>query len=236
MTKHALNAFLATSIAFINEIAAICEQVGADAGEVERGLKTDVRIGPRAYLKAGAAFAGGTLARDIGFLTQQAKAHELPIHLLPAVRASNDEHAHWAQRRLMDLLGDLRGKKIAVLGLTYKAQTNTLRNSSSLATILWAADQGAAMVVFDPAITAMPAELKGRVKLAGSLAEAVAGVDAIWVATPWPEFKELTAAMVDSIAAKPLVVLDPARWIESINPAPGMGKGKWKYITVGSVH
>src|SRR5439155_8140956 len=68
MTKHALNAFLATSVVFINEVATLCEQVGADAGEVERGLKTDLRIGSRAYLKAGAAFAGGTLARDVTVL------------------------------------------------------------------------------------------------------------------------------------------------------------------------
>lgn len=82
MTKHALNAFLAASVTFINEIAAICEQVGADAKEVERGLKSEARIGPKAYLGPGGAFAGGTLARDVAFLTQLGKQYDVPVQLL----------------------------------------------------------------------------------------------------------------------------------------------------------
>ena len=105
MTKHALNAYLATSITFINEVATLCEQVGADAREVERGLKSDTRIGPRAYLMPGAAFAGGTLARDIQFLAQIGAAHnQLPL-LLSAVRESNETHKLWPRRRLQALLG-----------------------------------------------------------------------------------------------------------------------------------
>ncbi|MCC6190925.1 MAG: UDP-glucose/GDP-mannose dehydrogenase family protein, partial [Anaerolineales bacterium] len=92
MTKHALNAFLATSVAFINEVAALSEQVGADAKEVERGLKSEARIGPRAYLSPGAAFAGGTLARDVAFLTAIGAERAVPTPLLAGVRASNDAH------------------------------------------------------------------------------------------------------------------------------------------------
>jgi UDPglucose 6-dehydrogenase len=132
MTKHALNAFLATSVTFINEIAALCEQVGADAKEVERGLKSESRIGSKAYLGPGAAFAGGTLARDVEFLTQIGAVHYQPTHLLSAVRASNDEHRNWHRRKLQALLGDLHGKCIAVWGLTYKPGTDTLRRSSSV--------------------------------------------------------------------------------------------------------
>src|SRR3954465_14532048 len=95
MTKHALNAFLATSIAFMNEIAVVCEQVGADAKEVERGLKSEGRIGPRAYLSPGAAFAGGTLARDLRFLVAQGQAGRVAVPLFEGVLASNERHKGW---------------------------------------------------------------------------------------------------------------------------------------------
>src|SRR5467141_1610503 len=100
MTKHAINAFLATSVVFANEIASICEVVGADAIEVERGLKTDSRIGPKAYLSPGSAFAGGTLARDIAFLNAIGVAKKLVTPLLSSVKASNDEHGQWVKRKL----------------------------------------------------------------------------------------------------------------------------------------
>jgi UDPglucose 6-dehydrogenase len=100
MTKHAINAFLATSVTFANEIAAICELVGADAKEVERGLKTETRIGPKAYVSPGGPFAGGTLARDIAFLGIEAQLHQLATPLLSAVRPSNDEHKNWVRRKL----------------------------------------------------------------------------------------------------------------------------------------
>jgi hypothetical protein len=90
MTKHAINAFMALSVTFANELAALCEHVGADAKEVERGLKTESRIGPRAYLAPGAAFAGGTLARDVAFLTTLARDYALALPLLEAVRPSNE--------------------------------------------------------------------------------------------------------------------------------------------------
>ena len=100
MTKHALNSFLAMSIAFINEVSTICEAVGADAAEVSRGLMSERRIGPGAYLRAGDAFAGGTLARDVAFLRERAEPAALPSHLLSAVVRSNDAHKNWARRAL----------------------------------------------------------------------------------------------------------------------------------------
>jgi UDPglucose 6-dehydrogenase len=106
MTKHALNGFLATSVAFINEVAEICESVGADAEEVSRGLKSEQRIGPRAYLGPGEAFAGGTLARDIGFLRGLAKHRGLPAHVFAGVADGNAAHKHWTRRKLLELLGD----------------------------------------------------------------------------------------------------------------------------------
>ena len=135
LVKHGLNAFLAVSVAFANELATIAERVGADAAEVERGLKTERRIGPRAYLRPGAAFAGGTLARDVDYLTQIGEREHVPTHLLHAVRASNDEHRRWARRTLESLVGadgGLSGHVIGVWGLVYKHGTDTLRRSSSV--------------------------------------------------------------------------------------------------------
>src|SRR3972149_6413482 len=110
MTKHALNAFLATSVAFANELASLCELVGADAKEVERGLKTEPRIGPKAYLSPGGAFAGGTLARDISFLEEIGSIGRQPTPLFSAVKTSNDVHRQWPRRKIQGLLGALKGK------------------------------------------------------------------------------------------------------------------------------
>ena len=158
MTKHALNAFLATSVAFINEVAAICEAVGADASDVARGLKSEERIGPRAYLAPGDAFAGGTLARDIRFLTCLARDHGLSAAVVDGVAASNAEHRNWSRRALMRLLGvgsgdgkpGLAGRRIAVWGLTYKPGTNTLRRSSALELCRWLAAERALVQAYDP--------------------------------------------------------------------------------------
>ena len=132
MVKHALNSFLALSITFINEIARLCEHTGADAKEVSAGLKSEPRIGPKAYLGPGGPFAGGTLARDVVTLTKLAEANGEKISVIPAIKQSNDLHRGWAFRRLQSRLGDLRGKTIAVLGLTYTTNTDTLRRSAAV--------------------------------------------------------------------------------------------------------
>ena len=112
ITKHAINAFLATSITFANEIATVCELTGADAKQVERGLKSEQRIGPKAYLSPGSAFAGGTLARDIQFLNQVGDNEGIKLPLLSSVKPSNDQHKSWAMRRLLAKFSDISGKKL----------------------------------------------------------------------------------------------------------------------------
>lgn len=213
MTKHALNAFLAASVTFINEIAALCEQVGADAREVERGLKTESRIGPRAYLGPGAAFAGGTLARDIAFLTDIAAERQVPLHLIPSVRAGNDEHMNWPRRKLHALLGDLRDRRIAVLGLTYKPGTDTLRRSSSVELCQWLAGQGARVQAHDPAVQALPPGLAAQVELHRTALEALRDAQAAVIATQWPEYQDLTAEMLLSVMAGQPIVVDANRWL-----------------------
>jgi len=165
MTKHAINSFLAMSVAFANEIATICEAVGADAGEVARGLKTEARIGPKAYVSPGAAFAGGTLARDIAFLSEEARTHGLELALIPSVAASNRRHRDWPLDRLRAFLGEIKGSTVAILGLTYKAGTSTLRRSSSveLARVLAAA--GARVRAYDPAVSSLPPDADLAIEL-----------------------------------------------------------------------
>src|SRR5438477_678018 len=132
MTKHAINAFLALSVTFANEIARLCEAVGANAHDVEQGLRSESRIGPKAYLRPGSAFAGGTLARDVVTLTGIASDHGESIELIPAILRGNEQHKTWALRRLEAIYGKLTGITVAILGLTYKPGTDTLRRSSAI--------------------------------------------------------------------------------------------------------
>ncbi|HET7697867.1 MAG TPA: nucleotide sugar dehydrogenase [Vicinamibacterales bacterium] len=228
MTKHALNAFLAASIAFINEIAALCEQVGADAADVARGLKSDPRIGEQAYLSPGGAFAGGTLARDVMFLSQLGREHGVGAHLLRSVKTSNDEHRQWAQRRIADRLGDVNGRAIAVWGLTYKPGTDTLRRSSAVELCRWLRARGAAVRAHDPAVRQLPPELADIIDLVDDPLDAVRGASALVVATPWPEYRNADAAAVAGRMSRPLV-LDAGRFLAAaFAPHPGL-----EYISVG---
>ncbi len=206
MTKHALNAFLATSVVFANELAVLCERMKADAREVEAGLKSDIRIGPRAYLGPGGPFAGGTLARDVSFLIGLGKAEGLPTPLMSAVREGNDLHRQWARRRLVEVAGDVRGKTVALLGLTYKPGTDTLRSSNAVETARWLADRGARVVAHDPAVRSLPAELAPVVELRASCEEALKGADAALVSTEWPEFRSVTADDVVAWMKRPIVL------------------------------
>jgi UDPglucose 6-dehydrogenase len=193
MTKHAINAFLALSVTFANELASICERVGADANQVERGLKTESRIGPKAYLAPGGAFAGGTLARDVAFLTALGTRHDLSLPLLAGVRPSNEAHKRWTQRRLEDRLGSLSGHTIAVWGLTYKPGTDTLRRSSSVELCYALAAAGAQVRAWDPAVHTLPDDLVS-IALAPTAAAALDGASALVIATEWPELAQIELA------------------------------------------
>jgi UDPglucose 6-dehydrogenase len=203
MSKHALNAFLATSVTFANELARLCEVTGADAKEVEAALKSEARIGPRAYLSPGAAFAGGTLARDVRFLQGFGVAGGRATPLFDGVIASNELHRDWARDQLARLLDASRDAPVAVLGLTYKPGTSTLRRSAAVGLCRWLDDRGVAVRAFDPGAEVPQGVLPSSLTLAPSAREAVRGARAAVVATPWPEFRELTA---DDLAA---TMLDP---------------------------
>jgi UDPglucose 6-dehydrogenase len=224
MTKHAINAFLATSVVFINEIATICEEVGADAKEVECGLKSESRIGPRAYLSPGAAFAGGTLARDIAFLGEVSKKAGRPSPLIASVKTSNDLHKGWTRHKLQTLLGDLRHRTVGVWGLTYKPGTDTLRRSGAVELCRWLHQQGARVVAHDPAVKALPQELQSIIELQGSPAAAASNVDALVVATEWPVYRE-----VDLDIRGTLTVVDANRFLRD----KFEGHAAVRYVTIG---
>ena len=215
MTKHALNAFLATSVAFANEVARVCEAVGADAREVERGLRTDARIGPRAYLSAGAAFAGGTLARDVRFLTGLGGREGTATPLLEGVLDSNERHKAWLRDRVRDGLAGAGDPVAAVLGLTYRPGTSTLRRSESVELCRWLRAKGVRVRAHDPAVATLPPELKEMdVVLCASPREAVAGADVAVVATEWPEYRRLLAEDFLGAMRRPRVI-DPGGFLAS---------------------
>ena len=204
MIKHAINAFLASSISFMNEIARVCEGVGADAREVERGLKSESRIGPGAYLSPGGPFAGGTLARDVAALSEIAREKDASLVLIPAIKLSNDQHKRWAIQTLKDELGPLVGKRIAVLGVTYKPGTDTLRRSLAIELCRWFLSEGAEVGVYDPVVQELPSELPG-VNLCRDLEAVVEGAAAAVVCTEWPQIR---GADWERLCKKELVVID----------------------------
>jgi UDPglucose 6-dehydrogenase len=228
MTKHALNAFLATSVAFANEVARVCEVVGADAKDVERGLKSEGRIGPRAYLSPGAAFAGGTLARDVRFLAGLGAGRGVATPLLDGVLDSNDRHKAWLHEKVRAALAGAEGPVAAVLGLTYKPGTSTLRRSASVELCRWLRREGVTVRAHDPAVPELPADLRDiGLVLCPSAEEAVTGADVAVVATEWPDYLRLGAADLVRIMRRPRVI-DPNWFLELLALEPRI-----EYVATG---
>lgn len=228
MTKHAINAFLATSVTFANEIAAVCELVGADVKEVERGLKSESRIGPKAYLSPGGPFAGGTLARDIEFLGKISQDRQLITPLLSSVRTSNDAHKKWVQRKLLSRFPDLGGTRVVIWGLTYKVGTDTLRRSLSVELVDWLLEHGAEVQAYDPAVKELPINWANRVKKCTSALENLGDMQVLVVGTEWPEFKDEARRLLE-LANADLLVIDANRHLQESLRETGIA-----YLSVGS--
>ena len=228
MTKHALNAFLATSVAFANEVARVCEVVGADAKDVERGLKSEGRVGPRAYLSPGAAFAGGTLARDVRSLAALGGDHGVTTPLLDGVMSSNAVHMAWLRDKVRAILGGTTHPVVAVLGLTYKPGTSTLRRSASVELCRWLRGEGVTVRAHDPTVRELPAELRDLgLVLCTSAEDAVTGADVAVVATEWPDYRRLAAAALVRTMRQPRVI-DPNWFLEHIASEPRI-----EYVATG---
>ena len=206
MTKHALNGFLATSVTFANELARLCEQVGADAKEVERGLKSEGRVGPRAYLAPGAAFAGGTLARDVRYLQGFGREHRVATPFFDGLLASNEVHKRWVRDRVSEALDGVEAPVVAILGLTYKPDTSTLRRSLAVELCGWLAGQGVTVRAHDPAVERGDPELPSSVALQHDARAAIDGADVAVVATEWSTFQALTPADIISTMRAPHVI------------------------------
>lgn len=228
MTKHALNAFLAVSVTFINELARLCEEVGADAKQVERGLKSEGRIGPRAYLSPGAAFAGGTLARDLRFLVKRGRDVQVETPLLQGVLASNDIHKNWLHQRLTPILEGIENPLVAILGLTYKPGTSTLRRSAALELCRWLHDRGVRVRGHDPVVDSLPAEMDGVLELKPSPLDALNGAHAAVIATQWPNFYSLRPSDFSARMCQAYVI-DPNHFLADVLG----GDERIRYIATG---
>ncbi|NCD32462.1 MAG: nucleotide sugar dehydrogenase [Spartobacteria bacterium] len=228
MAKHAINSFLAMSIAFTNEIACLCERTGADAKEVEMALKTEKRIGKGAYVSPGQAFAGGTLARDLAFLCGEGTQRGVETHLIHAVIQSNNHHKSWIQRKIADLLAGQPDARLAVWGLTYKPGTDTLRRSASVALCRQLQANGWKVQVHDPAFQSLPCELEGVAAFYTDPVEACTHCDALIVATPWPCYLDVASYDVEA-AMSGKTVIDAARFLDAT-----LGKSDaLTYIAIG---
>jgi UDPglucose 6-dehydrogenase len=205
MVKLAANAFLATKISFINEIANVCEETGADVLEVARGMGLDQRIG-QAFLKPGIGFGGSCFPKDVSALKQLAGNSGYHFQLLTAVIEVNELQKRRVVGKLQKHLGSLVGRRVALLGLAFKANTDDMREASSLVLSARLQADGAHVRAYDPIAEDEARKLMTGVEFADSALGAVEGADAVVLVTEWPEFAELDWAQVRERMAGNLIV------------------------------
>jgi UDPglucose 6-dehydrogenase len=205
MVKLAANAFLATKISFINEIANVCEETGADVLEVARGMGLDERIG-RHFLRPGIGFGGSCFPKDVSALKQLAGNSGYHFQLLTAVIEVNELQKRRVVGKLQKHLGSLVGKRITLLGLAFKAQTDDMREASSLVLAARLQADGAKVRAYDPIAEREARKLMTGVEFSPSALDAVQGADALILVTEWPEFARLDWSDVASRMAGPLVI------------------------------
>jgi UDPglucose 6-dehydrogenase len=235
MIKLASNAFLATKISFINEIANISEEVGADVAEVARGMGLDKRIGS-SFLKAGLGFGGSCFPKDVQSLKQLAGNTGYHFQLLTAVIEVNELQKRRVLKKLEKHLGSLAGKTVALLGLAFKPDTDDMREASSLVLASRLDGEGATARGYDPVAEKRARELLPKVEFTESLEDALDGADAAILVTEWPEFAKADWASLRNRMATPLLIdgrnfLDPAALrdagftYEGIGRATEVGRG-----------
>ena len=213
MIKLASNAFLATKISFINEIANVCEEVGADVGQVAQGMGLDERIGT-AFLRAGIGYGGSCFPKDVSALKMLAGNTGYHFQLLTSVIEVNELQKRRVVGKLEKHLGSLIGKRVALLGLAFKPDTDDMREASSLVLAARLQGEGAEVVAYDPVAAERATELLASVEMATSAMEALEGADAAVLVTEWQEFAELDWADAAERMNRALVVdgrnfLDP---------------------------
>jgi UDPglucose 6-dehydrogenase len=207
MTKYAANAMLATRISFMNDIANLCEIVGADVNMVRKGIGTDERIGHH-FLYPGCGYGGSCFPKDVKALVKTASDHGYPMRILQAVEAVNESQKSILFRKLEHYFqGDLKGKRIAVWGLAFKPETDDMREAPSLVVIQKLIESGCQVTAYDPvAISESRRRIGDAVRYAKDIYDAVVDADALLLVTEWKEFRMPSWAAIKKLMANPLVV------------------------------
>jgi len=205
MIKYASNAFLATRVSFINEIARICERLDADVKVVADGMGLDKRIG-RGFLEAGIGYGGSCFPKDVKALARMAQQMGYHPELLDAVMEINQDQRRLVVEKLRDLLGTLRGQTIALLGLAFKPNTDDIRDAPALDIIAQLAQKGARIKVYDPAAMPRAKAVLNTVVYCKDAYQAARGADALVVVTDWNEFLHLDLARIKALMRRPVVV------------------------------
>ncbi len=190
LIKYAANAFLATKISFINEIANLCEKVGCDVHDVARALGMDRRIGPK-FLHAGPGFGGSCFPKDTAALSMIGRQFSSPTRIVDAVIEANAKQREAMIPKIEKLAGGLAGKRVAVLGLAFKPETNDMRDAPSVDIIRGLSQRGASVIAYDPIATNEAREILPHIEFAADEYEAVAGADALVFVTEWNQFRAL---------------------------------------------
>jgi UDPglucose 6-dehydrogenase len=229
MIKYASNAFLATKISFINEIAAICEALGADVKMVAHGMGTDKRIGP-AFLGAGIGWGGSCFPKDVKALIHMAELYGVRPEILQAVTHVNYELRKRVVQKLRDLLGGLRGKTICMLGLAFKPNTDDMRDAPSISLVHMIQHEGGQIRAYDPVAMTNAERMLDGVEFCDSAYAAATGADAVILVTEWNEFKQLDMARLKGLLRQPVLldgrnIYDPVRMSELGFTYRGMGRG-----------
>ncbi|PKR87162.1 UDP-glucose 6-dehydrogenase, partial [Pleomorphomonas diazotrophica] len=206
LIKYAGNAFLAMKITFINEIADLCEKVGADVQQVARGIGLDGRIGGK-FLHAGPGYGGSCFPKDTLALVKTAQDYDSPVRLIETTVAVNDTRKRAMARKVIAAVGgDARGKTVAVLGLTFKPMTDDMRDSPAISIIQALQDAGAKVRGFDPEGMDNARKLIDGIAYVGSAYEAAEGADALCIVTEWNEFRALDFPRLKTVMKAPVLV------------------------------
>ena len=206
LIKYAANAFLATKISFINEIADLAEKVGADVQEVARGIGLDNRIGSK-FLHAGPGYGGSCFPKDTVALIKTAQDHGSPLRIVEAVAAVNDARKRAMARKVSAALnGDVRGKTVAVLGLTFKPNTDDMREAPSIPLITALQDMGAKVRAYDPVGMEQAKSVIGNVTFCDDAYSCAKGAAALVIVTEWEQFRALDFDRLKTVMAQPVLV------------------------------
>ncbi len=228
LIKYAANAFLAMKITFINEIADLCEKVGADVQQVARGIGSDGRIGSK-FLHAGPGYGGSCFPKDTLALVKTAQDNDAPIRLIETTVAVNDARKRAMARKIIQAAGgDVRGKIVAVLGLTFKPNTDDMREAPSLSIIQALQDAGAIVRAYDPEGMEQARPMLGDVTFCRSPYEAAEGAVAITIVTEWDQFRALDFARLEGVVADRLLVD-----LRNVYPAEEVERHGFRHVGIG---